>query len=55
MKNLKVRAEQIAKEGKFIETTGNGIWKNNFYRHNGFLVNVQFKDGKLFDIINYGR
>lgn len=55
MKNLKARAELIAREGEFIDTTGTGIWRNHFYRHNGFLVNVQHKNGKLFDIINYGK
>ena len=48
--------KNILEVGEFKETTGTGIWKNNFYvMTRGNLVNIQYKNGKLFDVINYGR
>ena len=55
MKHLEERAKKIIGEGEYIEKTGSGIWENFFYNFNGNLVNLQFKGGQLFDIINYGR
>ena len=53
----KERAARIQKEGQLINRTKsqNGIWENNFYNVNGFLVNLQYKNGKLAEIINYGK
>ena len=49
-------AKRILEVGKFEETTGNEVWKNNFYTMPiGNLVNIQYKNGKMFDVINYGR
>ena len=51
------RAARIRKEGQLINQTKshNGTWENNFYTVNGFLVNLQYKNGKLAEIINYGK
>lgn len=49
-------AKIILEVGIFKETTGNGTWKNNFYvMPMGNLVNIQYKNGKMYDVINYGR
>jgi len=51
------KAARIRKEGQLINKTKsqNGEWENNFYKVNGFLVNLQYKNGKLAEIINYGK
>lgn len=49
-------ANKILEVGTFKETTGNDIWQNNFYiMPFGNLVNIQYKNGKMFDVINYGK
>lgn len=56
MMNKEERAARIQKEGQMISQTKsqNGIWENNFYKMNGFLFNIQYKNGKLFAVISYG-
>ena len=49
-------AKRILEVATFKETTGNDIYKNNFYMMPmGNLVNIQYKNGKIVDVINYGR
>lgn len=49
-------AKRILEVGTFKETTGNNIYQNNFYTMPmGNLINIQYKNGKMFDVINYGR
>ena len=49
-------ANKILEVGTFKETTGNDIWQNNFYiMPFGNLVNIQYKNGKMVDVINYGK
>ena len=49
-------AKRILEVGTFKETTGNTIFQNNFYEMPmGNLVNIQYKNGKIVDVINYGR
>lgn len=49
-------AKRILEVGTFKETTGNDVYQNNFYTMPmGNLVNIQYKNGKMFDVINYGR
>jgi len=56
MKQIKTQAAEIKANCTFIETTGNETWQNNFYRGvSGMLFNIQYKNGKLFDVICYGR
>ena len=54
-KEKKALAKRILEVGTFKETTGNTVYKNNFYTMPiGNLVNIQYKNGKLYDVINYG-
>ncbi len=55
--NKEERAAKIKREGEFLHQTKsqNGIWENNFYKINGYLVNIQYKNGKLAEIENYGK
>lgn len=49
-------AKRVLEVGTFEGTTGNDIYQNNFYTMpTGSLVNIQYKNGKMFDVINYGR
>lgn len=49
-------ARRILEIGAFKETTGNAVYTNNFYTMlMGNLVNIQYKNGKMCDVINYGR
>ena len=49
-------AKRILALGTVKETTGNAIFQNNFYTMPmGNLVNIQYKNGKIVDVINYGR
>jgi hypothetical protein len=49
-------AKRILEIGTFQETTGSEVYKNNFYTMPmGNLVNIQYKNGKMYDVINYGR
>lgn len=49
-------AKRILEVGTFKETTGNAVYTNNFYTMPmGNLVNIQYKNGKMCDVINYGR
>ncbi len=49
-------AKKILEVGTFKETTGTKVCKNNFYvMPMGELVNIQYKNGKMFDVINYGK
>lgn len=52
---LKEKAKQLIETGEFINESGNETWKNCFYKLNGFLFNIQYKNGRLFDVIAYGR
>lgn len=56
MKAMKEKAARIIATCEFIGENGNDTWNNRFYRsENGCLFNVQTKNGKLFDVISYGR
>lgn len=56
MKEKKERADRIIATCEFVSENGNDIWNNRFYRSgNGCLFNIQSKNGKLFDVISYGR
>jgi hypothetical protein len=49
-------AKRILEIGTFQETTGSEVYTNNFYTMPmGNLVNIQYKNGKMYDVINYGR
>ena len=52
---MKVLASRCENEGEYLSTSGNEIWKHNWYRLNGFLVRVTFKNGKFFETANLGR
>lgn len=52
---MKVLASRCENEGEYLNTSGNEIWKHNWYRLNGFLVRVTFKNGKFFETVNLGR
>lgn len=52
---LKQKANELILNGEFVNESGGGIWMNRFYRLNGFLFNIQYKNGRLFDVITYGR
>jgi len=52
---IRQKAEQLIATGEFINESGGGIWKNCFYRQNGCLFNIQYKNGRLYDVISYGR
>ena len=54
-KQMAAKAKDIMEHGTFDGRTGNAEWQNNFYKVNGFLVNIQYHNGKLFEIIHYGR
>ena len=54
MKELTARAERLEAQGEFVNESGNGIWKNRFFRMNGRLYNVQYKNGKLAGITCLG-
>lgn len=54
MKEMVARAERIEAQGEFVNESGNGIWKNRFFRMNGRLYNVQYKNGKLAGITCLG-
>ena len=55
MRELEAEAEEIMQNGTFNGMNGNTNWQNNFYVVNGYLVNIQYHNGRLYDIINYGR
>ena len=49
-------AKKLMDNGKLLSENGNGIWNNRFYEgNNGCLYNIQYKNGKMFDVICYGR
>lgn len=49
-------AKRILEVATFKETTGDASHQNNFYiMPMGNLVNIQYKNGKMVDVINYGR
>ncbi len=56
MKAMKDKAARIIATCEFVNESSNGTWCNCFYRSaNGCLYNIQTKDGKLYDVISYGR
>ena len=54
-KQMAAKAKDIMERGTFDGQTGDAEWQNNFYKVNGFLVNIQYHNGKLYEIIRYGR
>ena len=55
-KTMKEKAQDIMKRFTFNGSNGNNEWMNNFYLSpSGVLWNIQYKSGKLFDVICYGR
>lgn len=47
---------RVIEVGKFKETIGNKVWKNDFYiLPSGSLVKIQYHNGKLVDVINFGK
>lgn len=56
MKNLKDKANRIVERCRFKEETGNETYRNRFYlSDNGTLYNIQYKNGRLHDVICYGK
>lgn len=55
-KAMKMRAENAKKYGTFEGTSGNTVWKHEWYRmSNGTLVRISYKSGKLVEAENIGR
>ena len=52
---LKQRADRLIETGEFVNESGCGSWNTRFYKLNGFLYGIQYKDGRLYDVISYGR
>lgn len=49
-------AKKLIDDGQFLNEKGNKTWNNRFYEvQNGCLYNIQYKNGKMFDVICYGR
>ena len=56
MKEKKQMALDIMGRFTFNGSNGNDVWTNNFYLSpSGILWNIQYKSGKLFDVICDGR
>lgn len=56
MKEKQQMARNIMGRFAFNGSNGNDVWMNNFYvGPEGTLWNIQYKSGKLFDVICYGR
>ena len=56
MKEKKQMALDIMGPFTFNRSNGNDVWTNTFYHTpSGILWNIQYKSGKLFDVICYGR
>ena len=54
-KQMAAEAKRIMECGTPNGQTGNAVWQNNFYMVNGYLMNIQYHNGKLYEIIHYGR
>ena len=48
-------AAKLMAENELHSESGNGIWRNCFYNVSGMLYNIQYKNGKMHDVICYGR
>ena len=55
-KAMKMIAENAKKCGTYEGTSGNGVWKHDWYRmSNGTLVRISYKNGKMVEAENLGR
>lgn len=54
-KNEHELAVKVMNQGVYQSTSGNSVWRHDWYNFNGCLVRVSYKNGKLAECQNYGR
>lgn len=48
-------AAKLMAENEMESESGNQVYRNCFYRVAGMLYNIQYKNGKMYDVICYGK
>ena len=55
-RQLKIKAEAIKISGTYMTTSGNTVWKHEFYKMSlGNIMEISYINGKLVEIQNLGR